>query len=177
MRLQKHVVCFGRALWFQCGIVLAVFASSTNAHAQFNDWISPLSGNWDVATNWSAGLPNSSQSEVRITNVNSKAVAIQPTTPVNFPNSMTVQNLRVGGVPPDTNLLLMNFFGTTTPLRVLNNFNIAGNGRVLMLYSGLNVSNMLNLNGVFDQEGGKLDFTNSPATIMQIEGGRFNLTN
>ena len=46
-----------------------------------------------------------------------------------------------------------------------------------MLYSGLSVSNVLNLNGVFDQEGGELTFTNSPAARMQIEGGQFNLTN
>src|SRR5204863_6922421 len=138
-----------RALCFQLAVIFGLLAPATEARAQFNDWISPVSGNWDMTTNWSAGLPNASQSEVRITNANSKAVAIQPSTPVNFSNSMTVQNLRVRGVPPDTNLLLMNFFGTTTPLRVLNNFNIEGNGRVLMLYSGLNVSNALNLNGGF----------------------------
>ena len=174
---RHHILPFGRALWYHRAIISALLATATVAHAQFNDWISPASGNWDVATNWSAGLPNSSQSEVRITNSNSKAVAIQPSTPVNFPNSMTVQNLRVGGVPPNTNLLLMNFFGTTTPLRVLNDFNIETNGRVLMLYSGLNVSNALNLRGVFDQKSGELTFTNSLTTTMQIEGGRFNLTN
>lgn len=90
---------------------------------------------------------------------------------------MTVQNLPLGGVSPGTNVLLLNFFGTATPLRVLNNFIIEPNGRVLMLYSGLNVSNALNLNGVFDQEGGELDFSNSPSTIMQIEGDHFDLTN
>jgi len=174
---RHHILFFDRALWFQRAINLALLATATIAHAQFNDWISPGSGNWDVATNWSARLPNSSQTEVRITNANSKAVAIQPSTPVTFSNSMTVQNLRVGGVPPNTNLLLLNFFGTTTPLRVLNDFTIEINGRVLMLSSGLNVSNALNLNGVFDQEGGELTFTNSLATIIQIEGGYFNLTN
>ncbi len=161
----------------QRAIILALLATSTAVHAQVNDWISPVSGNWDVAGNWSAGLPSSNQFEVRITNPKNKAVAIQPSTPINFPDSMTVQNLRVGGVPPNINLLLMNFFGTAMPLRVLNNFNIETNGRVLMLSSGLNVSNVLNLKGVFDQEGGELTFTNSLATTMQIEGGRFNLTN
>ena len=142
-----------------------------------NTWTNPVSGYWDVATNWSAGLPNSNQSEVVIFNAGSKAVGIQPTTPINFPGAMTVRNLRVGGVPPDVNLLLMNYFDPTTPLRVLNDFNLDANGRVLMLYSGLNVSNAFNLHGLFDQEGGELDFTNSLASIMQIEGGHFNLTN
>ena len=177
LQSRNHVLVSGAALWFRRAIILALLATATASHAQTNTWIGPVSGNWDAAANWSAGLPDSGQFEVRITNANSKAVAIQPSTPVNFPGSMTVQNLRVRGVPPDTNLLLMNFFGTTTPLRVLNNFNIETNGRVLMLYSSLNVSNALNLNGLFDQEGGELTFTNSLATTMQIEGGRFNLTN
>jgi hypothetical protein len=177
LRNRHHILFFGWPLWFQRGILLALLATATAAHAQFNDWISPVSGDWEVAANWSAGLPNSNQFEVRIINTNSKAVAIQPTTPVNFPDSMTVQNLRVGGVPPNANLLLMNFFGTTPPLRVLNDFNIETHGRVLMLSSGLSVSNALNVSGVFDQEAGELTFTNSSATTMQIEGGRFNLTN
>ena len=60
---------------------------------------------------------------------------------------------------------------------MLNDFNIEANGRVFMLSSGLNVSNALNLQGLFEQDGGELVFTNSFATTMQIEGGRFNLTN
>ena len=127
----RIVITFGFSVGrfgFEVPSLSALFATATAAHAQFNDWIRPVSGDWDEATNWSAGLPNSNQVEVRITNANSKAVAIQPSTPANFPNSMTVQNLRVGGVAPDINVLLLNFFGTT-PLRVLNDFNIEANGR------------------------------------------------
>ena len=174
---RAHSLVFHPLLRYERGMMVALLAIATAARAQFNDWSNPHSGDWDVATNWSAGLPNSNQFEIRIINANSKGVAIQPTTPVKAADSMTVQNLRVGGVPPDTNLLLMNYSGTTTPLRVLNDLNIESNGRVLMLYSGLNVSNTLNVNGVFDQEGGELTFTNSLSTIMQIEGGHFNLTN
>ena len=166
----RHHIFSVAIRWMQ--LVSVLLASSL--HAQINDWINPGNGNWDNAANWSAGLPNATQSEVRIVNTNSKAVAIQSGTPA---GSMTVQNLRVGGVLPNTNLLLMNFFGTTPPLRVLNNFNIEPNGRVLMLSSGLNVSNMLHLQGLFEQESGELVFSNSLASIMQIEGGRFNLTN
>lgn len=175
MTFRTQVWCLG---WALRGVILSLlFASATAVRAQANNWASPVSGDWEVATNWSAGLPNSNQSEVRITNANSKAVAIQPSTPINFPGSMTVQNLRVGGVPPDTNLLLLNYSGTALPLHVLGDFNLESNGRVLMLYSGLNVSNVFSVNGLLDQEGGELTFTNSPATRMQIEGGRFNVTN
>src|SRR5262245_1632938 len=113
-------ICSGQQKAFLTGWMVVALACVANIHAQVNNWTNLTSSNWDVATNWSAGVPNSSQSEVRITNAGSKAVAIQPTTPINFSNSMTVQNLRVGGIAPDTNLLLLNFFGTTTPLRVLN---------------------------------------------------------
>ena len=142
-----------------------------------NSWIKPASGNWDDPTGWSLGvLPNSSQS-VLITNQGWKAVAINPSTPILFPDSMTVDTLTVEGAWDTMNTLLLNYAGTATPLRVLNGLNIGSNGTVLMLYSGLNFSNTLNLNGVLDQEGGELTFTNSLSTIMQIEGGQFTLTN
>ena len=151
--------------------VVAVIAVATSTSAQINEWVNPGSGNWDNAANWSSGWPHISQSEVRISNAGNKAVAIQPGTPSNFPSTMTVQNLRLDGVPPNTNLLLLNYSGTSLPLRVVRDFNLGANGRVLMLYSGLNVSNMFDLNGVFDQEGGELVFSNAFTSIMQIEGG------
>jgi hypothetical protein len=144
-----------------------------NLHAQFNSWINPASGNWDNAANWSAGLPNPTQFEVFITNSGSKAVAIQPSTPINFPSSMTVMNLRLAGVAPETNVLLLNFFGTARPLRVINNFNVATNARVLSLNSSLEANNAFNMNGVFNQDGGLLRFTNA---TMHVDG-QFNLTN
>src|SRR5512133_2972045 len=128
LRSRKHPPCV-TTYRLQIGLLLLV----VSVHAQVNDWISPVSGSWDKAANWSAGLPDVSQLEVRITNANSKAVGVQSSTPVNFSSSMTVQNLRVGGTPPDTNLLLLNYSGTVTPLRVLHDFNIEPNGRVLML--------------------------------------------
>lgn len=166
----RHLLLSAAAL-----CVFSLFVASS--HAQTNDWVAEGSGNWDVADNWSLGLPNSSQSEVRIANPGSKAVAIQPTTPDSAPQTMTVQNLRIRGVAPDTNVLLLNFFGTLKPLRVLNDFTIETNGRALMLSSSLNVSNVLTIRGTFDQDGGALVFTNSPSATMQIDGGRFNTTN
>ncbi len=159
-----------------CFVALAMAFGWTSTSAQVNSWIT-TSGNWDQPSSWSLGvLPGSSQS-VLITNSGWKAVAINPSTPVNFPDSMTVGSLTIRGAWDTENTLLLNFAGTTTPLHVLNDFNIETNGRSLMLYSGLRVDNMLNLKGSFDQEGGQLIFTNSSTNTMQIEGGRFNLTN
>src|SRR2546423_1464222 len=131
------------ALGLVASVVVLISAS---AMAQVNSWVSG-SSNWDQPANWSLGiLPNSSQS-VMITNSGSKAVAINPSTPVNFPNSMTVGGLTVSGTSGAENTLLLNFFGTTTPLHVLNDLNLETNGHVLMLYSSLTVDNMLNVKG------------------------------
>jgi hypothetical protein len=121
-------------------------------------------------------LPDSSQS-VRITNSNWKAVAINPSTPINFPGAMTVGSLSIDGPTNTVNALLLNFFGTTPSLHVLKDLNLEPNGHLQMLYSGLRVDNTFNVKGPFDQEGGELVFTNSSTNTMQIEGGRFNLTN
>jgi hypothetical protein len=153
------------------------FVAIAPALADVNSWIKPSSGNWEEPSSWSLGvLPNQSQS-VCITNSGWKAVAIGANTAQNFPQSMTVQSLRVGADVDSFNLLMLNSSGLLTPLRVLTDLNIDVNGRVLLIQSGLNVSNALNLKGVLDQEGGQLVFTNSLSSIMQIEGGHFNLTN
>src|SRR5207237_8064850 len=72
-----------------------------------NSWIKPGSGNWDDPTGWSLGvLPNSSQS-VLITNQGWKAVAINPSTPIIFPDSMTVGSLTVEVAWDTMNKLLL----------------------------------------------------------------------
>jgi hypothetical protein len=112
-----------------------------------------------------------------ITNAGWKAVAINPSTPVNFPSAMTVGSLTVDGPTNTENTLLLNFFGTTQPLHVLGDFNIESHGHLSMSSSGLQVDNLFNVRGPFDQNGGELVFTNSATNTMQIEGGHFNLTN
>jgi hypothetical protein len=142
-----------------------------------NNWINPASAKWESASSWSLGTLPASNQTVNITNAGYKAVNIDNTTVISFSNSLTVSNLTIGITPNAANTLLLNYAGTTTPLRVLNSFSVETDGHVLMLSSGMNVSNALHVGGVFDQEGGELTFTNSPSTTMQIEGGSFNLTN
>jgi hypothetical protein len=159
--------------WFGGLLMLA----AVNARADINSWINLAGGNWDDASSWSLGVPPASSQSVMITNSGWKAVAINPSTPVNSPGSMTVGSLTIGGTTNSVNTLLLNYFGTTTPLHVLGDFNIKTNSQVLLLSSGVNAGGALNLNGIFDQEGGELTFTSSPTNTMQIEGGQFNLTN
>ena len=102
-------------LWF---LVFTLGISS--ASAQVNSWTNPTSGSWDDPSSWSLhALPGSSQSIV-LTNSGWKAVAINPSTPLNFPDSMTVSNLTIQGSTNTQNVLLLNYFGTDVPLTVLN---------------------------------------------------------
>lgn len=169
----KPCTCASIGLPLGRGLIVAVLWGALGVHAQFNNWTNPVSGNWQDPR-WSLGvLPNASQTEVRIVNSGSKAVAIQPSTPVDFSNSMTVLNLRLAGSGLATNLLLLNYAGTAVPLHVINDFTIHTNARVLMLYSGLDVNNHLDVDGNFDQEGGALYFTNA---TMHVDG-RYTMTN
>lgn len=141
-----------------------------------NSWINPASGNWDDATSWSLGvLPNSSQL-VLITNSGFKAVAINPSTPINFPGSMTVTNLMIGGATNSENTLLLNFFGTAIPLTVLNGLTLRDNAQILDFSSGLVVqSGMFTVtNSQINQDGGFIVTTNAP---LSLEDSAYNLTN
>src|SRR6266498_1432807 len=93
-------------------LAIAGILASTSSQAQVNSWTTPGSGNWDQSTSWSLGVrPDSSQS-VFITNSVWKAVSINPSTPVDFPDSMTVSDLTIRGATNTENTLLLNYFGT-----------------------------------------------------------------
>jgi len=128
----------------------------TSVSAQVNSWINPASGNWDQALNWSLGvLPDSSQS-VLITNSVWKAVAINSSTPINFPGSMTVSNLTIRGAWDKENSLLLNYFGTAMPLTVLNGVTLQDSARILNFNSALIVQGgtIVVTNGQLVQDGG-----------------------
>ena len=156
-----------------------------------NSWIKAGSGNWDDASSWSLGvLPDSSQS-VMITNSGFKAVAINPSTPINFPGSMTVSNLTIRGATNAFNTLLMNFVGAGHPLVVGVDSNSPGhliigdtNSAMVMLSSGLIVNNALGTNnshlGEFEVDGTFSQGDNSEvvAGFLDLNGsGTYNLTN
>ena len=162
----------GRTLYL---VASAITFTSTFASAQTNSWTNPASGKWEDATSWSLGvLPDSSQS-VMITNSGFKAVAINPSTPVNFPGSMTVSALTIQGSTNTENTLLLNFFGTAVPLTVLNGLTVSNNGQILDFSSGLVVGGSFTVtNSQMNQDGGFINTTNA---AVSLQGSIYNLTN
>jgi len=141
-----------------------------------NSWINPGSGNWDQSANWSLGvLPNSSQT-VLIANTNWKAVAINPSTPVNFPGSMTVSNLFIQGATNTENTLLLNSFGTAVPLTVLNGVTLQDGAQILNFNSGLKVQGgtFMITNSDIIQDGGFIRATNGP---VYFSGSEYDISN
>jgi hypothetical protein len=141
-----------------------------------NSWTSPTSGNWDQPTNWSLGiLPNSSQS-IMITNAGWKAVAINPSTPTNFPSSMTISNLTIRGASNTLNTLLLNYVGTAVPLTVSNGVTLADNAQILNFNSGFEVESgtITVTNSQVIQDGGFVRTTNAS---MNLSDSQYQLTN
>jgi len=154
-----------------CCTCSAVFADTP-----LNAWLNPTSDNWDDPSAWSLGvLPSSSQS-VLITNSGWKAVAINPSTPVSFPDSMTVNNLTIRGAWDTENVLLLNYFGTAVPLTVLNGLTLQDNAQLLSFDSGLIVrgGTIMVTNSQIMQDGGIIRTTNSP---MYLQNSQYQLTN
>ena len=156
------------------GEVLPDQGSSTSGPV--NSWASSTSGNWDQAPNWSLGvLPDSSQS-VLITNSGWKAVAINPSTPGNFPGSMTVSNLTIRGAWDTENVLLLNYLDTAVPLTVLNGLTLQDDGQILNFNSGLVVQGgtVVVTNSQIIQDGGFVRTTNAQ---MNLSGSKYQMTN
>src|SRR5437879_5493647 len=103
-----------------------------------NSWTKPSSGYWEEQAYWSLGvLPDATQ-DVLFNNAGSKALAIGAQTSQNFPQSMSVQSLRVGAPVDSYNVLLMNFSGFERPLQT-GSLTVEANGAVLMQSSSLHV--------------------------------------
>jgi hypothetical protein len=155
--------------------MLLVLSVCGSALAQINSWTNPASAPWE-STNWSLGvLPNSTQS-VMITNAGYKAVGISPVTRATFSNSMTVSKLTVSAPTNAFNTLLLNFFGTGTPLEVSNDCTIGTNGVVENLYSAFEVGGGLFVNGGrYFEQGGLMIATNRGVFVEG--GGALNITN
>lgn len=95
--------------------------------AQVNSWTNPASAHWEDPY-WSLGiLPGAGQSVV-ISNDTWKAIGIFPTTPVNYPETMLVSDLTLGATPGSLNMLLLNYSGTNSPLRISNQLELDANG-------------------------------------------------
>jgi hypothetical protein len=120
--IRKLAGCFGGV-----GLVLLF---GFRAAGQTNRWVNPASGKWEVATNWSLGLPPASSQFIFITNAGSdlvisngvaaKQVLIDATT-AGFPTNMTVNNLTLSGAGSNVvNWLSVTNTDTNVPLHVLS---------------------------------------------------------
>ena len=118
-----------------------------------NSWIKPSSGNWDDPSVWSLGvLPNSSQS-VLIANSGWKAVAVNQSTPINFPNSMTVNSLTIRGAWDTMNTLLLNYAGVAVPLRINTDLRLETNSSLVSYSSALRAASFyIAGTATFDQQ-------------------------
>jgi hypothetical protein len=154
-----------------------------------NSWISATSGNWQDAASWSLGvLPGAGQT-ILITNAGWKAVAINPTTAQNYPDSLKIAALTVSSPGTNTvNTLLLNFAGLGSPLVIgggtnLGHLIVTSNAAVTVLSSALQLNNSgAPSNGVFSiggtfTESDTSQVTAQEMTLGDIGPGIFNLTN
>lgn len=157
-------------------LAFAAALNSVSAPAQVNSWTNAASGNWDEPPNWSSGTRPDSSQAVLITNSGWKAVAINASTPVNFPGSMTVSSLTIRGAWDTYNTLLLNSAGTTVPLTILNGLTIADQAQIVNLSSALVVESgtVTITNAQIVQDGGFIRITNSG---MNFFNSKFYLTN
>lgn len=81
------------------GLVFVVFctlSSSLFADSPINAWTNPVSGNWEDLK-WSLGIRPAADQAIMLTNQGWKAIAIGPNTVQNFPETLDVSNVILGG--------------------------------------------------------------------------------
>jgi hypothetical protein len=156
-------------------VTLVLLSVCGSALAQVNSWTLPSSAPWE-SMSWSLGvLPGSAQSVV-ITNAGYKAVGISSSTVSGYPDSLTLDSLTVSAPTNGYSTLLLNYFGTGTPLNVLDRCTIGTNGSIVNLYSAFQVQSGLRIDGgQYIEEGGFTIVTNGGATVD--DGGAMNITN
>jgi len=151
----------------------AVFGQTINA------WIKPGSGDWQEQAAWSLNaLPGPGQT-VMITNQGWKAVALSANTTQNFPQSLSVSNIYLGGYTDSFNVLLLNYAGVAVPLTA-SSINVGSNSAMTILDSAVNVTNTgnsrLEVGGAVNQ-GDFPAVNTSVLSLGNIGPGIYNLTN
>jgi hypothetical protein len=144
--------------------------------AQINSWLKSSSGNWEESQ-WSLGaLPGSGQS-ILVTNAGWKAVAINPATAQNFPQTLNVNSITVASPVDSYNVLLLNYAGLPTPLTT-KFLTIASNSAMTMLNSALNLNGNggegLKIGGEFNQNESSV-VSGQQIEIGTIGPGVYNL--
>src|ERR1700690_4005361 len=139
--------------------------------AQPNYWVNPGAGKWEGGTNWFLGTPPSTNDWYD--NIFSgTTVTIDATTSGSFPNTMTANTVAL-----ETPVILeLENAGTTVPLHLLQDLDIAGDGNpeVIITNSALQVDRLLYV-GDIPSSVGSFELDSGWAQIGSIKLG--NLAN
>ncbi len=143
-----------------------------------NSWTNATSGNWQDPK-WSLGIRPGSSQTIMLTNQGWKAVAIGANTTQNFPQSLNVSNVFLGGYTDSFNVLLLNYAGYEVPLTA-GSITVGSNSAMTILASAVNVTNTgnsrLEVGGTVNQ--GEFPAVNtSILSLGNIGPGIYNLTN
>lgn len=160
--------------------IVGVFLAGA-ALAATNSWTSQKTGAWHDLT-WSLGVrPDVSQDGIMVTNYGQKAIIIDATTRDSFPATLTISNLYVGGTSLSTNTVMLNYTGTSHPLRVFNNITVNAHGVLLNLFGAISLewdTNQLMISGgIVNQDGGSNHFGGNCYVGYMTNYGCYNLTN
>ncbi|MGD0059239.1 MAG: fibronectin type III domain-containing protein [Verrucomicrobiia bacterium] len=151
----------------------ATTASGTNV------WINPLSDKWEIAPNWSQGVPSSAQSGLLITNANTTTVTIDAVTAAsNAVNQcLTIGNLTIFSPAGATNTLNLTSAGPTNPLHVINSLTVTNGGAINITNSVLQVDGTFALDGSMTlPPTGQLIGTNASMYIGVVSTGQVTMT-
>lgn len=157
---------------------LALTFCALNICAQVNSWTNSTSGNWQESE-WSLGaLPGTNQT-ILLTNSGWKALAIGPSTVSEFPETLTVDSIRISSPTDSFNTLLLNHSGLAHPLHS-RSLVLSSNSAVTLVHSALRVdssgTSAFSANGVLTAIDGSL--IEAPFMSLGESGSSvLNLTN
>lgn len=116
-----------------------------------------------------------------VTNYGDKAIIVDSDTVNNFPSSLTISNLMLAGTSLSTNTLLLNYTGTSHPLRVFNRITVNPNAVLLNLSGSISLEGdnaaLMVSGGVVNQDGGSNFFGGNCYIGYTTNFGWYNLTN
>src|ERR1043166_8627074 len=122
-------------------VLLLATALPERAHGQANRWINTADDEWEIGANWSAGVPNGTQSIFITNGVNSKTITVNNATVLsNALNScMTVSNLIISAPSSFQNTLSLTNAGTSTEFVVRGTLTVSPRGSLTITNSILRV--------------------------------------
>jgi hypothetical protein len=173
---------YGRMLRPIISILAVSFTATLYAQTQdsgpANAWTNATSGNWQDM-HWSLGILPEPGQTVLLTNTGWKAIAINPATAANFPQTLNPASIYLGGYTDSFNLLLLNYAGFTVPLTV-NSLVIGTNAGLTAFSSALSVNNgnggAFSIGGTLNQADGA-SVSTANLNIGDIGPGAYNMTN